>query len=172
VCNLNLLAAESNQSSYSEGSSQGSCYQGEELNGRRHGQGRHRFADGRVYEGEWFEDEMEGEGKLISSRRRLVYEGGWLNSLYDKAGVEYNQTPCFLEGSFDPSDLREVHDYWSNYEGEFLQGQRHGQGCLNLTNGEFFRGQFEAGQPHGPGEFFTSDGGKLTGEWREGQLVQ
>ena len=31
--------------------------------GIREGRGKHRFEDGRVYEGMWFKDNMEGEGE-------------------------------------------------------------------------------------------------------------
>ena len=38
------------------------------------------------------------------------------------------------------------------YEGEFVGGVRHGQGCMAWKNGDLYRGQWLDDQPHGIGQ--------------------
>ena len=41
----------------------GGTYEGEFEKDHRWGWGEHRFPDGRIFEGEWFDDMLEGEYK-------------------------------------------------------------------------------------------------------------
>ena len=42
-------------------------YDGEFLEGKRHGYGIYKFNDGRTYEGSWFRGKQHGKGKIILS---------------------------------------------------------------------------------------------------------
>ena len=44
--------------------SDGSSYEGEHRDGKRHGRGMYTWADGNRYEGEWHEDKMHGQGTM------------------------------------------------------------------------------------------------------------
>ena len=44
--------------------SDGSRYEGEHRDGKRHGRGTYTWADGNRYEGEWLEDKMHGQGTM------------------------------------------------------------------------------------------------------------
>lgn len=64
----------------------------------------------------------------------------------------------------------------SRYEGEFLEGMRHGQGRLTSSVGEALTGQFIKGRPVGYGELTYTDGAIFRGEFydfgdREGTLT-
>jgi len=111
----------------------GSTYEGEMQNGMRHGHGkRHsltsdycgqweadiqhgrgeqKWADGRVYEGQFEMGKFSGEGRMVWSTQKgfLVYEGQYRDDL--KHGV----------GKFVWADGR-------TYEGEWCLGKRHGRG--------------------------------------------
>lgn len=54
-------------------------YEGEVVNGRRHGQGVMRLASSEaVYEGSWEDGQRQGQGVLFfDSNRTTYYEGGW-----------------------------------------------------------------------------------------------
>lgn len=44
----------------------GSVYEGEEVNGKRHGVGKQKYPNGMRYIGYWKNDAINGEGKLYS----------------------------------------------------------------------------------------------------------
>jgi hypothetical protein len=87
---------------------------------------------------------------------------------------------------------------WSNpndkYDGEFLNGNRHGFGTYFYANGNKYIGEWNNDRPngkgtmifasgakyigevkngkrHGQGSYFYSDGERLTGKWNEGEFV-
>jgi hypothetical protein len=66
-----------NASSFSK-SKKNSYYEGERLDGKRHGWGRFSFSGCSYYEGQWQNGEMHGWGKLIF-KDDSCYEGGWQN---------------------------------------------------------------------------------------------
>ncbi len=59
----------------------------------------------------------------------------------------------------------------STYEGEFLEGKRHGRGKLKLSNGDFYEGQFRNGAFNGTGKytFGNAQAVKYEGEFVNGQ---
>ena len=56
----------------------------------------------------------------------------------------------------------------SKYVGEWMDGNRHGQGTFTDTNGEEYVGEWLNGNRHGQGTFFDTKGGKYVGEWLDG----
>ncbi|XP_062507531.1 MORN repeat-containing protein 2-like [Corticium candelabrum] len=57
------------------------------LNGviERHGRGVYFSSDGTTYSGEWVNDSMSGEGKIVYSSG-AIYEGGLFNNCYNGHG--------------------------------------------------------------------------------------
>jgi len=53
----------------------GSIYEGEWLDCKRHGRGVLLWADGSIYEGNWEKGQCHGLGRLIKSDTGDVYEG-------------------------------------------------------------------------------------------------
>lgn len=49
-----------------------STYTGEYLDGKKHGQGINKWQDGSVYEGQFYYDEIQGEGKYTSDKCTYV----------------------------------------------------------------------------------------------------
>ncbi len=49
-----------------------SIYDGEKLNGLRHGNGKFYYSDGGYYEGEWKYGRMEGLGKVYTSNLNII----------------------------------------------------------------------------------------------------
>jgi hypothetical protein len=87
---------------------------------------------------------------------------------------------------------------WSNpsdrYEGEYLNGKRHGfgtyiyangnkysgeykndspngRGTITFSSGEKYIGEVKNGKRHGTGTYFFTDGERLTGNWNENEYV-
>ena len=56
------------------------------------------------------------------------------------------------------------------YEGDWVDGQKHGQGLLKFSDGGYVRGRFERGQIEGPGERKWADGSLYVGNFHRGEF--
>ena len=82
----------------------GSVYEGEFLDGMKHGRGTHRFArqesvaaggdmydgdmyDGEMYDGEWRDDQMDGRGTYTYADNGGEYEGDFKNGSWEGHGT-------------------------------------------------------------------------------------
>lgn len=86
----------------------------------RHGHGKFFYQDGGMYDGEWYQNKMNGYGKLFYQSGKLAYDGYWKADQFTGSGVLYNEIPEVLEGNFDYRNMEDVEDYWVKYEGTFL----------------------------------------------------
>ena len=56
----------------------GDIYEGQFLNGLMHGEGVYLYAKtGNKYQGQWFKGKKHGQGIFWNQKRREVYEGSW-----------------------------------------------------------------------------------------------
>ena len=107
----------------------GDVYEGEILNGKRHGHGTYTWADGDTYEGDWKDGKRCGWGKLIQYGKspsgetymKYSYDGEWLD------GKEHGHGIC-VEGDFGWEKMDKV------FEGEWVNGKRQGRFVWYLTN--------------------------------------
>ena len=108
----------------------GDVYEGEILNGKRHGHGTYTWAYGDTYEGDWKDGKRCGRGKLIQYGKvpatgetyvKRSYDGEWLDSKEHGHGI------C-VEGDFGMYKNDKV------YEGEWVNGKRQGRFVWYLTN--------------------------------------
>jgi len=100
----------------------------------RHGQGKYTFEDGRVYEGRWNNDVIEGHGKMTWPKK------AWLKDVHDGIiddhdgfvrNLPYSYdygTPAYDLGGWDPND----EGFSCEYEGEWKDGMKHGQGIFKV----------------------------------------
>lgn len=76
--------------------------------------------------------------------------------------------------SVDPAALTytgRAHLRWPDgrvYEGEWRDGQPHGEGLARHPDGTRYRGHWQQGKRHGQGELTTPDGGHYQGEFHQG----
>ena len=75
---------------------------------KRHGQGRHTYADGESYYGGWRDDRKHGRGKFVYASG-AVYEGEW-------AADKRHGRGKFIYADGD------------KFEGDFVEDQQHGEG--------------------------------------------
>lgn len=66
-------------------------YDGEFLNGRKHGQGSYQYKNGLLYEGEYQNGIREGHGALYNPGRRLAYEGSFVSGMPHGEGEVLNE---------------------------------------------------------------------------------
>ncbi|OMJ72057.1 hypothetical protein SteCoe_29589 [Stentor coeruleus] len=125
--------------------------------GKRNALGRLILANGDLYEGEFYENEMHGNGTLLHFQGK-VYIGEFRKG--------------FKEGYGKEQDRHE-----SCYEGDFVKNKRHGNGKLIWADGRIYTGEFFNDKMHGLGECWWPEGKRYYGQWAndkqhgEGQCI-
>ena len=95
---------------------------------QRHGKGK-MMEHGNLYDGEWVQDAMEGQG-CFTFKDTSNYTGTWLRNRYEG------------RGAFKWPD-------GSAYDGQWRAGLMHGEGKYTDLNGKLWHGKFYNGT--GPG---------------------
>jgi len=124
--------------------------------GKRHGKGTLisycKSVVNCIKEGNWVEDKLQGEGKVIFPINGYVWEGEFDNGLINGKGS------CIIPNEY-------------KYEGEFEYGKRHGMGTCTYLDGSKYMGEFRSNKEHGFGIFTSVDGDRYDDEWEKGQLL-
>lgn len=172
-------------------------YEGELVNGIRHGTGTFRFNNGDVYIGSFANDVFEGfgtyncqnggtfsgefsNGDLSQGTRTLTngntYSGEFFSGFCTGKGTITYPDGKIYTGDF-ASGLR--HGYGtialpdgSTYSGEFSLDEIHGQGTMTYPDGEIYTGDFSRGMRHGYGTVTMPDGTSYSGEFRNGEFIK
>ncbi|MEE4300655.1 MAG: hypothetical protein V2J24_14550 [Pseudomonadales bacterium] len=173
-------------------------YEGQNLNGSPHGEGRMEWSDGRVFEGEFFDGQVDGEGELtwpdgmryrgpvvtgrIEGEARVEfpdgsrYRGPLVNGVPEGVGTYRWPDKARYTGEFVAGErhgwgeMKEADG--TRYVGGFAHGERQGQGTLIAADGALYRGDFQAGEFHGYGVRVSPKGRELSLEhWQNGELV-
>ena len=104
----------------------GSVYEGQFQDGRRHLRGTMRYSNGYVYVGEWKHGTIHGRGRFVTGRGE-EYDGEWIEGQRHGRG-----RAVYLDGG--------------TYEGEFWAGHRHGAGKMIFADGCSFDGAWRHGK--------------------------
>jgi DNA polymerase III epsilon subunit family exonuclease len=172
-------------------------YEGHFQNGKRHGRGIQKFANGDCYDGDWIEDIRNGHG-VYTWANGNQYKGGWVNGRMSNQGLltwpngdshdgmfanglrhgkgsyktangeEYSG--IWLAGELD-QECKWCDAYGNVYEGELKNFEFHGDGTLTWSNGAKYEGGYLDGLRHGKGTFTTKNKAEYSGHWKEGILI-
>ena len=153
----------------------GSKYEGEFLNGIRHGTGIYTWPDGEQYEGEFLNGNYHGFGKLLESNGSWK-EGTWENDEFILGkGLWILDSGATYEGERSQEAWNGKGTYtWPDgkqYEGEFLNGDRHGTGIYTWPDGKQYEGEFLNGNYHGFGKLLESNGSWKEGTWENDKFI-
>ncbi|CAF1169266.1 unnamed protein product [Didymodactylos carnosus] len=96
-----------------------------------HGQGRHEYANGDVYEGNFDNGEHHGYGVHLR-KDGTRYEGQWKDGQREGTG-----TLIWGSGTKWPGD---------KYVSSFANGEMHGQGRHEYANGDVYEGNYVEGE--------------------------
>ncbi|OQR90289.1 hypothetical protein ACHHYP_05648 [Achlya hypogyna] len=96
----------------------------------RRGLGRCTYSDGRVYEGHWADDTLDGAG-VMNYANGDVYDGSWLRGMRDGQGKLTMAPPSTAVATV-------------YYDGAWKQDKRHGPGALGYSDGSVLRGTWVA----------------------------
>eukprot|EP00906_Rhabdomonas_costata_P024508 RCo035212 len=129
--------------------------------GLRVGKGSCKFADGAVYEGEWKDDKMCGQGKFITDD--FTYEGEFKDgSRTGQATVVFLKSGSVYVGECVEGQRSGAGTYtWKSgakYDGSWLNNTRHGLGLYSFPDGTLYSGDFRNGLPLGKGKVTLPDG--------------
>ncbi|CAH0557529.1 unnamed protein product [Brassicogethes aeneus] len=125
-------------------------YEGEWLEGHRHGFGFRQYRMGGCYEGSWIKGEKSGKGMMLYSNNN-IYKGGWNNEVPHGYGEYY-------WNSFVNKTLVYPMTPW--FKGTWNKGCRHGAGVMNFgsESGARLAGIWLHNLKHGPGVMICGNG--------------
>jgi hypothetical protein len=113
---------------------------------KREGKGIMKYKNGRVYEGEFYNDLRQGDGYELYPNNN-TYIGG------------------FYEGKAHGSGIYK----WNNgevYDGEWKHGLKNGNGMWKGGNGDSYIGEWTDSRADGYGVHIWSNGDRYEGEWK------
>lgn len=120
----------------------GVTYEGNFLNGLRHGKGKITDLKGNTCEGDFIHDKMHGSIEIKSNSEVLLFKGTYVHGVMRKGNQYY---------SHDQKDNRHL------YTGDFKNRKPHGQGRLEYEDGSIYTGNFSNGLPNGIGRMEYKD---------------
>jgi hypothetical protein len=149
-------------------------YDGDFLNGMRHGKGKHTFR-GELYDGEWKWDKRHGWGKLTTTEGTVIsgewkedHEHGFI-TIVDRKG------PIVDEGEFRNGKRqglgRQIFESGDMYDGGWCEGKLDDRGVYYFANGDKLYGMWKKGIYHGVGVFHYADGSISRRTYEDGKLM-
>lgn len=57
----------------------GTRYEGDKKEDKKHGRGTFWYLDGGYYEGQWREDKLAGRGNMYNKSNNLLFQGDWVD---------------------------------------------------------------------------------------------
>ena len=163
----------------------------------RDGHGIHYYLSGDKYDGEWYQDKRHGRGDLLVILGKIIFKDGGLfdgefendetngeGTFTDKWSNVYGVTDK-TEGSFRKGELfgngKAILKNGDEYRGEFKSGKFNGKGVMiykmlsgyNQTDKESgtYKGEWKNGIRSGIGEMRWTDSSLFEGEWRDDARV-
>jgi hypothetical protein len=125
-------------------------YEGDYKDGKKHGHGIFRYANGNIYEGEFKDGKKHGHG-IYRYANGGVYDGDWKDGKMIGHGIFR-----YANGNV--------------YDGEFKNDKRHGHGIFRYADGNVYDGEFKDGNMHGHGIYRSADGSINDGEYKDNEI--
>ena len=148
-------------------------YQGEFLEGLKHGNGVYVWDNGDRYDGTFAQDRPDGRGKYHFANGDS-YEGEVKGGVIAGRGTYTTQSGDTFEGSFAEGKPHGVGVYrfanGDRYEGEMNQGRLQGKGRYISKAGERIEAPFRDGKAQGIGTYLFANGDRYEGEIANGIL--
>jgi len=134
----------------------GDVYEGNWINGKRHGKGKYDYADGiSWYDGEWVDDKKEGYGTEHYPDND-EYKGYFKNGKRNGKGIYKYVNGDIYDGNFTNSIRTGKGKYtWKKsgnvYDGDWLNDVINGKGIKTFSNGDVYDGNWVKGKKSGYG---------------------
>lgn len=160
-------------------------YDGEFLDGMKHGQGNLTFHNGDRYIGDFCRNLFQGFGtyawapyKDHDTNENVLgkrYEGGWLGGKFHGIGAYVLGTGAYYSGEFK----RGLYDGKGTlkcnngdvYTGFWLRGKANGSMVIKYDTGDVYEGEMQGGKYHGKGKLsFCRKLGSYEGDFERGWM--
>lgn len=153
----------------------GDVYVGQFAKGGYNGKGRYRFANSQIYDGDWIDSKRQGKGKFTYADGK-IYEGEFANNLRQGQGTLTFKNGEVYVGQFANDDYNGKgkirYSAGETYEGDWVNGQRSGQGTYTSPNGISYIGEWKNDKVNGYAKYFDKSTNKtLEGTWKDGVFV-
>ncbi|CAF1078293.1 unnamed protein product [Rotaria sp. Silwood1] len=126
------------------------------------GKGRRQYASGNLYEGMWVNGKRHGYGIFSWSNGNGEYIGQWENGVQNGHGIHIWYIIRAEESQYA------LRNY---YEGNFLDGRRHGQGTFYYSSGTKYIGDWKADQKHGQGKVILRNGTIIEADFLNDRII-
>ena len=152
----------------------GSCYEGEFVDGELTGCGRLTHVDGSFREGYFVNGNQIGRGKIswVNGDR---YEGDFVNGKLSGKGMYIRPNGDCYEGDFVNGALTGKGKFTTtrgiSFEGDFVNWKENGWGKYIHRNGEYYEGEFVDGVKNGTGRVTFPDGTYIEGDFINGKQI-
>lgn len=151
----------------------GTIYEGEFRQGKRHGKGILNTATGEKYLGDWTNNERNGKGKFIFQRN--VYLGSFVKSRMQGKGVmQYHNGDTYSGYWLNNKPEGKGQYKFSNgnlYDGNFVNGSFEGKGTMYYFDGSRYEGNWKRNKKHGHGVLVMYSGERQYSRWENGSRV-
>jgi hypothetical protein len=151
----------------------GKKFLGELKDGLPNGQGTEiykRVEEEDLYETTFYNEEMMREEPLMPGMQSTGHKKIRGIPLTDKYEGEFKDGDYHGQGTLNKKSSSEGKKEWSKYEGEWKDGKEHGQGTFRSFGGDVYVGGFKEGKKHGQGTETELYGMYSIGEWNGGGL--
>jgi hypothetical protein len=128
------------------------------------------FKNGNIYHGNWNKEyKMEGKGKYYLKEENVFAEGNWVDGELKYARV-FLPNGDIYEGELRDSMFNgqgKLISYNSKdiYEGNFVNGEKTGNGKITFSDGTIYEGELENGEFKGNGKMTWKNGYEYDGEF-------
>ena len=150
----------------------GDRYDGHFTQDRPDGRGKYHFANGDSYEGEVKAGVIVGRG-TYATKGGDIFEGSFAGGKPHGVGVYRFANGDRYEGEMDQGRLQGRGRYLSKsgerIEAPFVDGKAQGIGSYQFANGDRYEGEITAGVLSGQGVYHYKSGMRYEGEVRQGQ---
>nr|XP_034194396.1 MORN repeat-containing protein 3-like [Osmia lignaria] len=156
-------------------------YRGEWKDDKKAGRGKELYSDGSMYEGDWLNNKRHGCGilsKILTKDNtiRYYYIGQWVNDKKHGFGHRWFEDGSYYKGDFWKNKRQGYGYMWycngDYYEGDWKNDLYDGTGTLVTANGNRYVGQFVKGKKEGRGIFYhTVTGQEQHGFWENDSCV-
>lgn len=151
----------------------GDLYEGEWEDNKWHGSGTYKFANGEVYQGEFKDGKRHGNG-TYKSADGTTYVGGYKAGARHGNGILKNRSGHIIhngEWKKDNPHRKRSCSYSDGivYEGDFKDDVPHGHGICKYPTGELYIGKFNNGKRSGYGICLYANDSIYRGQWKDNQ---
>ena len=135
------------------------------------------FKNGNIFEGGWNKNiKMEGRGKYYLKKENIFLEGIWKegNLIYARIFILNDDYFDIYEGEIKDSNFdgkgKLILSSGQEYEGDFVGGEKTGNGKILFEDGAIYEGQIEKGQLSGKGKMVWKNGYEYEGDFNANKL--